>query len=271
VPAPDRVARCGHLDVPGALLVTGGIGAAVYGISEGPVSGWLSPHTLGALLAAVVLSAVFVVVERRHPHPLVRLGILRPRALRSANLYVFMIGAWSAGELLVIPLYLQLVLHYSALWTGLALAPQGVVGFLGATQGPRMVRRIGLKAVLVVSGLSAAGGLLLLGLALGSQSYPLLVAGFMLAGYGTATGAFGATVAATDGVADREQGLAGGLVNMSRQVGAALGVAGAAAIIGSTASSGAAVTPDRSAVLAAATAAGLAVVVAVRGIGRRTA
>jgi MFS family permease len=181
-----------------------------------------------------------------------------------------MIGAWSAGELLVVPLYLQLVLHYSPLVTGLAMAPQGIAGFLGATQGARIVRRVGLKVFLVVSGVSAAGGLLLLGLVLGSQSYSLLLVGFVLAGYGTATGAFGATVAATQGVAAGEQGLAGGLINMSRQVGAAVGVAVAAAVIGTGATSGGSVGPDHLAVLVTATAAALAAVVAFRGIGGHT-
>ena len=266
VPAPASATRRRRLDLTGALLLTAAVGAAVYGISEGPVSGWISWQAVGALGAAVALSRAFVAVEQRHRSPLVRLGILSLRSLRVANLYTLMIGAWSAGELLVVPLYLQLVLHYSPLVTGLSMAPQGIVGFLGATRGARIVRRVGLSVFLVVAGISATGGLLLLGLALGSRSYPLLLVGFMLAGYGTATGAFGATVAATEGVADDEQGLAGGLVNMSRQVGAALGVAAAAAVIGTGATSGASLVADRSAVLATAATAALAVVVAVRGV-----
>ncbi|HEX3461162.1 MAG TPA: MFS transporter, partial [Acidimicrobiales bacterium] len=268
VPGTPSVTRRRPLDIAGALLVTGGVAAAVYGISEGPQSGWLSLPTVGSLLVAVGLIGGFVVVEESHPFPLVRLGILRLRALRAANLYTFMIGAWSAGELLVVPLYLQLVLHYSPLVTGLAMAPQGIVGFLGATRGARVVRRVGLRVFLVASGVSAAGGLLLLGLVLGLHSYPLLVLGFIFAGYGTATGAFGATVAATQGVSDDEQGLAGGLINMSRQVGAALGVAVAAAVIGTGATSGGSVEPDRWAVLVTAAAAVVAAVLALRGIGR---
>lgn len=266
VPATPPATKRRPLDIAGALLVTGGVAAAVFGISEGPESGWLSLPTIGSLLVALGLLGAFVVVEESHPFPLVRLGILRLRSLRAANLYTFMIGAWSAGELLVIPLYLQLVLHYSPLVTGLAMAPQGVIGFLGASRGARVVRRLGLRVFLVVSSVSAAVGLLLLGLVLGERSYPLLVVGFMLAGYGTATGAFGATVAATEGVGNEEQGLAGGLVNMSRQVGAALGVAVAAAVIGTGATSGGSVASDRSAVLVTAAAAVVAAVLAVRGI-----
>jgi EmrB/QacA subfamily drug resistance transporter len=269
VPAPTALARQHRLDVVGALMVTGAVALAVYSISEGPVSGWLSWQTIGALVAAIALGAGFVAAEQRHSSPLVRLSILRLEQLRAANLYTLMIGAWSAGELLVVPLYLQLVLHYSPLVTGLAMAPQGVVGFLGATRGHRIVRRLGLRAFLVVSGVVAAGGLLLLGLALEWRSYLPLVVALMLAGYGTATGAFGATVAATQGVADNEQGLAGGLVNMSRQVGAALGVAVVAAVIGTGAISGGSVAHDRSAVLVTAGAAALAAVIALRGMAAR--
>jgi EmrB/QacA subfamily drug resistance transporter len=271
VPAPTSASRRRRLDVTGALLVTAAVSAAVYGIAEGPVRGWVSWQTLGALAAAVALSRAFVAVEQRHHSPLVRLGILRLRSLRVANLYTVMIGAWSAGELLVVPFYFQLVLHYSPLLTGLAMAPQGIVGFLGATRGARIVRRVGLNVFLVVSGISATAGLLLLGLVLEWRSYPLLLVGFMLAGYGTSTGAFGATVAATQGVAASEQGLAGGLVNMSRQVGAALGVAVAAAVIGTGAISGASVVHDRSAVLVMAATAALATAVAVRGAARARA
>jgi EmrB/QacA subfamily drug resistance transporter len=266
VPAPAPAARRHRLDVCGALLVTGSVAAAVYGISEGPVSGWVSSRTVGLLLVAILLGGAFVAVERRHPAPLIRLGIARLALLRTANLYTVLLGAWSAGELLVVPLYFQLVLHYSALLTGIAIAPQGVAGFLGATRGPRLVRRVGMKAFLVVAGIAATSGLLLLGIALASHSYLLLVTGLVLAGYGTSTGAFGATVAATQGVVDGEQGLAGGLINMSRQVGAALGVAVAAAVIGTGATSGASLAPDRSALLVTAAAAALAVVLALRGI-----
>jgi EmrB/QacA subfamily drug resistance transporter len=269
IPAPAPVTGGHHVDVMGALLATGGVAAAVYAISEGPVSGWLSWQAVGAFLAALAAAGAFVATEQRHPAPLVPLGILRVRSLRTANLYMVMIGAWSAGELLVVPLYFQLLRHYSPLVTGLALAPQGVVGFVGAAWGARIVRRVGLKEFLVVSGISAAAGLFLLGAVLRSGSYPLLVVSFMLAGFGTASGAFGATVAATQGIADAEQGLAGGLINMSRQVGAALGVAATAAVIGVGATSGSSVGSDRTAVLVTAAAAVLAAALAFRGIGMR--
>jgi EmrB/QacA subfamily drug resistance transporter len=270
VPAPTSTTIRGRLDVIGALLVTGAAALTVYGISQAPASGWASDQTVGALLVALGLTAVFVFAERRHPAPLVRFAIFRLRPLRTANLVTVLIGVWSAGQVLVTPLYFQLVLHYSPLLTGLAMAPQGIVGFLGASRGARIVRRVGLRAFLVVAGTSASAGLVLMALILATRSYPLVVAALIFTGYGTATGAFAATVAATQGVTNAEQGLAGGLVNMSRQIGAAFGVALAAAVIGTATTSGGAIGPDRSALILAATTAVLATVLAARGIATKS-
>jgi EmrB/QacA subfamily drug resistance transporter len=267
-PTPMTVRR--RLDVTGALLVTGAAALAVYAISQTPASGWTSDQTVGALLVALGLTAAFVIVERRQPAPLVRFSIFRLRPLRTANLFTLLIGAWSAGQVLVTPLYLQMVLHYSPLLTGLAIAPQGIAGFLGASRGARIIRRSGLKAFLVLAGASASAGLLLLALMLATRSYPLVVVALILTGYGTSTGAFAATVAATQGVTNAEQGLAGGLINMSRQIGAAIGVALAAAVIGTATTSGGTIGPDRSALILAATTAVLATVLASRGIAIRS-
>ncbi len=257
-----------RLDVWGAVLVTAVIAFVVYAISEGGSLGWLDPQVLAAFVVAGLLGAAFVAVERRHVAPLVPMRIFSMRALRNANALTVLIGAWSAGELLVLPLYLQLVLHYSPLVAGVAMAPQGVVGLVAASRGPRLVQRIGPRAFLASAALAAAAGLGLLGFSLATHSYVLLVVGFMLAGYGTAAGAFGTTVVATYGVAHGEQGLAGGLINMSRQVGAAIGVAVVAAIIGDTASAGAQVGPDRLAVVVVAATALLAVGLALVGFAR---
>jgi len=262
---PERSRQ--RLDIGGALLVTGGVVALVYALSQGPVRGWLSVQFGTALALSLLLIAAFVLVEQRHPSPLVRLDILRLKSLRTANLVTAMIGASSASELLVIPLYMQLVLHYPPLVTGLAMAPQGVFGFFGASRGSSLIRRIGLARLLVLTEASAALGLALLGVFLVTRSYPLLLIGFAFTGFGTSAGAFASTVAATVGIANREQGFASGLVNMSRQVGAAVGVAVAAAIVGVGASSGESLPADRGAMLASAGAAGIAILIALGGVG----
>ncbi|HMC39364.1 MAG TPA: MFS transporter [Acidimicrobiales bacterium] len=230
-----------HLDMAGAMLITGSIAAFVYGLSQGPATGWLAASTLVALAVSFTLGTTFIIAEQRHPAPLLPFGVLRHPALRAGNLLQLLAGGWVAGELLTMPLYLQLDLHYTPLMTGLAMAPQGVIGFLGARRGADLLRRVGLKTFLVASAVSAGLGLSLLAMSLGSHQYILLAAGFMLAGYGTATAGFGSTVAATQALPDDQQGIAGGLINMSRQVGAAIGVAVVAAVIaadstGSTAS-----------------------------------
>ena len=253
-----------RVDLAGALLVTAGVASFVYALSEGPVRGWTSAEFVAGILVSLSLLAAFVAVELRHPSPLVRLGILRRRSLRTANLVTVMIGASSAGELLVIPLYMQLVLHYSPLLTGLAIAPQGVFGFLGSARGSLLVKRLGIARFLLLTEISAALGFGLLGAFLATRSYPLLLAGFAFAGFGTSAGSFGATVAATVGVADSEQGFVGGLVNMSRQVGAAFGVAVAAAIVGVGASSGASLVADRRAIFVSGVAALVASLIVLR-------
>ncbi len=271
IPAAERARQRRRLDVAGALLITGAIATIVYAVSEGPINGWLSGRTALAFVLAFVLITGFVAVEQRHHSPLVRLEILKIRQLAAANVFTIMLGAWSAGELLVMPLYLQLVLHYSPLVTGLAMVPQGVLGFVGASRGARIVRRVGTRRYLMLSGTAAAMGLGMLAGFVAFRSYPLLVIGFMFAGYGTASGAFGATVAATQGITDSEQGLAGGLINMSRQVGAAIGVAVTAAIIGTGVTSGESVGLDRASVFVIAAAALAAIVLAHRGLKAKAA
>lgn len=266
--ASPRTARA-RLDLGGAVLVTVTIAALVYAVSEGPIIGWASSTTLAAAASAFLFGAAFVCVELRHPAPLVRLGMLRRRELRSANLAMVLIGAWTAGQLLTVPLFFQLALHYSPLATGLAMAPQGIVGFLAASRGANAVRRVGVRNLLIVSTGSAAAGLSLLGLSFGWRAYALFLPGFVLAGLGTAASGFGATVAATRGVDDAEQGLASGLVTMSRQVGAAVGVALTAAIIGTGAGSGGAPGPDRMSLLVMAGFGVAAAALAGRGITAR--
>ncbi len=269
IPSSPRRAQRTRLDIAGAFLITAGVAAIVYGVSEGPINGWFSGKTVLTAILAFVLLAGFVTIEQRHRSPLVRLDILRIRQLRAANIFTIMLGAWSAGELLVMPLYLQLVLHYSPLATGFAMAPQGVLGFLGASRGARIVRRVGTRKYLMMSGATAAAGLGFIAGFVALRSYPLLVVGFMLAGYGTASGAFGATVAATQGVTDSEQGLAGGLVNMSRQVGAAIGVAVTAAIIGTGVTSGESLGLDRASVFVVAASALAAALIVHRGLSAK--
>jgi MFS family permease len=256
-----------RLDVTGALLVTAAVAALVFAVSQVGVAGWASPVVLAALALAVAAAAAFLAAERRHPDPLVRPDLLRLPGLRTASSMNLLLGLWNGGEMIVLSLYFQQVLHYSALATGLVIAPQGVVGFTAGVFGARLASRVGIQRVLALtSGVTTIGFLVLTALPAGGGYSPLFAA-VMLVGFGTAGTAFGTMVIASQGVADSDQGLVGGVINTSRQVGAALGAALLPAVAeavnhgGRAAGSGG----DRAAMLAGAVAAALALAVALHG------
>jgi EmrB/QacA subfamily drug resistance transporter len=257
----------GHkLDIGGALLITGAVAAMVFAVSQADVLGWASPAVLGAVVATAAAGAAFVAVERRHPHPLVRGDLVRLPALRKAATMNLLLGLWNAGELIVLSLYFQQVLHYSPLVTGLVIAPQGVIGFTAGAFGARLARRVGIRRVLILTSAIATIGFLALTRLPAGGGYSPLFAALMPVGFGTAGTAFGTMVTASTGVADDDQGLVGGVINTSRQVGAAIGAALLPAVAEAVShGSRTAAGGDRAAMLAAAVAAGLATVVAWRG------
>jgi EmrB/QacA subfamily drug resistance transporter len=258
-----------RLDGTGALLITVTVAAAVFAVSQLGVLGWTSPVLLGATALAVVAAAGFAVVERHHPDPLVRADLLRMPGLRKASTMNLLLGLWNAGELIVLSLYFQQVLHDSPLATGLAIAPQGIIGFTAGLFGARLASRVGVRRVLVLTSAVATLGFLVLTRLPASGGYSPLLAAVMLVGFGTAGTAFGTMVTASHGVADDDQGLVGGVINTSRQIGAAIGAALLPAIAGAVDRGGHTVASgDRVAMLTGAVAAALALVVALRGLAR---
>ena len=257
-----------RLDVRGALLITAAMAALVFAVSEADVLGWLSPAILAAFAVFGVSLAVFVVAERRHPDPLLPAKLIRRPALRTAGSLNLLLGLWNGGEMLVLSLYLQQVLRDSPLATGLAIAPQGIIGFTAGAFGARLAGRIGIRRVLVLTAAIAAAGFVLLTQLPADGHYSPVLAAVMLVGFGTAGTAFGTMVIATSGVPGAEQGVVGGVINTSRQIGAAVGAAVlpaiAAAVGHDTITATAAGT--RAAMLAGAAAAGLATLIAWRAI-----
>jgi MFS family permease len=253
------------LDTRGAILITGAVAAVVFAVSQAGQDGLADPSVLGAVVLAVAALAAFVLVERRHPQPLVRGDLLRLPGLRQGASMNLLLGLWNGGEMIVLSLYLQQVLHYSPLATGLIIAPQGVVGFVAGAFGARLARRVGIRRVLILtSAVAAAGFLVLTRLPMGGGYSPLLLA-VMPVGFGTAGTAFGTMVTASSGVANDDQGLVGGVINTSRQVGAAIGAALLPAVAEAVShGSHATVGGARAAMLTAAVAAALAMVVALR-------
>ena len=266
IAVPAREAREGKsgprgkgLDVRGAVLITAAVALAVFGISQGDVLGWTSPLVLGAAVAAVAAAACFVMAETRHPFPLVRPRLLLRPGLRNGAMLAFLLGVWNGGELLVLSLYMQQGLHFSPLVTGLIIAPQGLAGFSMGMLGPRLAGRFGVRRVAMIAGASATIGFAAL-TRLPAVGYSPLLFVVILVGFGGAGTAFGSIVLASRELSDRDQGLAGGVVNTSRQVGAAVG----AALLPAVADSISGVSGDRAAMLTAAVAALAATTVAWR-------
>jgi EmrB/QacA subfamily drug resistance transporter len=245
------------LDIRGALLITTAVALIVFAVSQGVADGWTSPLIIAAVALAAAATAAFGKAETRHPHPLVRLALLRRPGLRNGTTLAFLLGLWNGGEMLVLSLYLQQVLHESPLFTGLAIAPQGVLGFTMGVFGPRLAARIGVRRLLVLTGAAVALGFAVL-TQLPATGYSPVLLVVTLIGAGTAGTAFGSTVIASRGMADADQGLVGGMINTSRQIGAAVG----AALLPAVAETVAGVAGDRAAMLAAALAALAATAVA---------
>jgi EmrB/QacA subfamily drug resistance transporter len=154
---PARVRQ--RLDVPGAVTVTAGTGALVYGISAATSRGWGSAPVIGALAAGVVLLAGFAVIESASPAPLVPLAIFRRRAISVANALMFLLGVLLTAVLFFLSLYLQQVLGYSALRTGLAVLPQSAILIAASLTSEGLLRRLGAFPLVLTGTLLAAGGL----------------------------------------------------------------------------------------------------------------
>ena len=164
--------------------------------------------------------------------------------------------------MLVLSLYLQQVLHESPLFTGLIIAPQGVVGFVAGVLGPSLAGRMGVKRLLVLTAAASAAGFLVL-TQLPAAGYSPVLFVVTLIGFGTAGTAFGSTVLASRGMANADQGVVGGMINTSRQIGAAVGAALLPAVAQGV-SGGIGVSGDRAAMFTAALAALTATAVAWR-------
>ncbi|MGZ4203289.1 MAG: MFS transporter [Thermoleophilaceae bacterium] len=221
-------------DIPGAVLVTAGLVLFVYAIVEAPRYGWGSLHTLGLGALALALIGAFLAWESRAKHPLMPFSIFRLRTLRGANVVGLLIGMSLFSMFFFISLYLQQVLGYDALKTGLSYLPLAFTIIVSAGVASQLVNRLGFKPVLVTGMLLVSGAIFWFGQISAGGSYvsdvlfPSIVAG---AGLGLSF--VPVTIAAVTGTRPDEAGLASGLINTSQQVGGALGLAILAAIANS--------------------------------------
>jgi EmrB/QacA subfamily drug resistance transporter len=222
----SRDAAVKTFDVPGAVLVTGGLVALVYAITQANDLGWGSIETAGLFAGAVALLVGFVVWELRTAEPLMSFSIFRIRTVTGANVAGLILGTAMFSMFLMLTLYMQQVLVYSAMKTGVAYLAVAGTAILWSAVAAQLVNRIGVKPVLTV-GMSALTLALLYFTQVSPQGTYVgdLLPGFLLIAVGLGFSFVPISIAALAGVQASEQGLASGLINTSQQIGGALGIA----------------------------------------------
>ncbi len=215
------------LDVAGALTVTGGLVALVYAIVRIQTHSWTSGQTLIPLGVGLTLLCGFLAIQTRVAKaPLMPLRIFRSRPLAAGNAYLMLLFAGMFGTWYFETLFMQRVLGYSPLQAGLAFLPQTILIAAGSQIASRLVSRIGSRPILLVgTALSATGVAWLSGITPGSAFLGDLLGPFVLVGLGMGLSVTPATVVATAGVPREDAGLASGLLNTSRFIGASIGLA----------------------------------------------
>jgi EmrB/QacA subfamily drug resistance transporter len=213
-------------DPAGALTITGALVLLVYAVVKAPGTGWGDIRTILPLAGSALLVAAFVLIESRHPAPLVPLRIFRSRTLAGANALTVLIGTVAVGMPFVLTLYAQQVLGYSALKFGVSTVVLALGATAGAIAGQGAILKVGFRPVAAAGlALMGAGSLVLTQVSAHGSYFPDIFLGLLLCGLGIGLAFVTATVAALAGVAGHEAGLASGLSNTSLQVGTALGVA----------------------------------------------
>lgn len=240
-----------HFDFAGAATITSGLMLLVYALTRASSEGWGTPTTLALLGSSVALVLAFVAIEVRSKAPLLPLRIFRLRTLTAANATMAVVGAAAFSEFFLLTLYLQEVLGYSAVETGVAFTGFALAVVVASNVAQAVVGRVGVRATLT-------GGLLASALSVavlarlpvdGSYFWDLFPA-FVLGGAGMGFSFVPVTIASLSGVDRSDAGVASGLVNTSRQIGGAIGLAAVSAIAAAATSGYVDAHPDASAAAA---------------------
>jgi EmrB/QacA subfamily drug resistance transporter len=224
---PSPVTTKPRLDIPGTLAVSSGLAALVYGFSHAQSSGWSSSLTIACLAASVLLLASFVAIESRSPNPLLPLRLLRNRNRSGSYLAVLLVGIGLFGVFLLLTYYLQRLLGYSPVKTGLAFLPMVVANVIvSTTTSVVLLGRLGPRPLIIVGMAIGAGGMALLTrLGLHSKYATDVLPALVLIGIGLGFVVATAINTATAGVQPADSGIASALVNTSQQIGGSVGTA----------------------------------------------
>src|SRR6476469_6658105 len=227
-----------HFDLRGAATVTSGLMLFVYALTQGTNHGWVTGETLSLLAASIALIGAFLVIESRSPWPLLPLRIFRSRGLSTANGAMTILGAVTFSEFFVLALYLQDVLHYSAVESGGAFTGFALTVVVVSNLAQMIVARYGVRTTLTAGLLmSAASVAYLTRLPVDGHYFWDLFPAFVLGGAGLGLAFVPVTIASLAGVDRAQAGVASGLINTSRQIGGAIDIAATTAIAAAATSS----------------------------------
>ncbi len=226
IPAQPHDESNKNLDIPGAFLVTSGLIAVVYALTLAPEIGWTAPETITAMLAGLVLLALFLFNETKAKHPLVPLKIFKNRNLSGGNLIMLPVVAGALGQGFFLTLYIQNILHYSPVQTGLSFLPVPIIIGIISFNAPKLLNKFDVKSLLVTGTILVTIGVFMFSFLNENSSYLLhLLPAYIIMAVGFGLSFISVTIAATAGIPHHEAGLASGLLNTSQQVGGALGLA----------------------------------------------
>ncbi|MFW0786530.1 MFS transporter [Gordonia sp. CPCC 206044] len=232
---PRLTATSGSFDLQGAVYSTAGVGAIVYGLVNAAEHGWSASVTIVALAVGVALLAAFVYTENRVPQPITPLRLFASTSRSAAHLGRLVMVAGFMGIMFFLTQYMQEVLHYGPLETGLAYLPMTAATFAASQLSARvLVARFSTRALLIVAFSIAAAGLYWLGTLDASTPYLRLLGPLILIGAGGGMAFLSLTTAALRGVHPDDAGAASGLVNTAQQLGGTVGLAIMVAIFGAS-------------------------------------
>jgi EmrB/QacA subfamily drug resistance transporter len=220
-----------HFDFSGAASITGGLMLLVYALTRATEHGWATAETIGLLAASAALIAAFFVIEQRSHAPLLPLRIFRLRTLTASNVSGLLMGGAIFAQFFLLTLYMQEVLHYSALKTGVAYIGLTLTIIVFSAVAQALVTRIGVRRVLPAGlALSTAALVLFARLPVDGHYFTDLFPAFMISGLGLALAFVPMSIGALTGVRQADAGIASGLINTTQQIGGAIGVAVATTI-----------------------------------------
>ena len=226
-----------HFDVPGAISITGGLMLLVYAMTRAAQHGWGTTETIGLLTASAALVVAFVAIELRSKAPLLPMRMFRSRTLSGSNVAGLLMGAAVFSQFFLLTLYMQQVLHYSALETGVAYVALTLAVIVFANVSQALALRVGIRPLLTAGLLLVSAGLVLYArLPVDGHYFWDLFPAFLISGVGMAFGFIPMTIGALAGVRHSDAGIAAGLINTTQQIGGAIGVA-AVTTIAATATS----------------------------------